>query len=61
MSKRPVLHLIVGRLAREEGGIYRLREGRAQRAPAEEPWPKDGAWRELVRRLTKNPVRSEES
>ena len=61
MSKRTPLYLIVGGLTGEERRIYRLRKARAQHAPAQEPWPKAGAWRDLVRKLMRNPVRSEES
>lgn len=57
MSKRPLLHLIEGGLTQEQRGIYRLRPGSPRDAPAQEPWPKDGEWRKLVRRLMKNPVK----
>lgn len=57
MSKRPDLYLVEGRLTQEEGRLYRLRETRLRRAPAQEPCPEAGAWRELVRRLLRNPVK----
>ena len=60
MSKRP-LYIVQGGLKDEQRGIYRLREGLAQRAPAEEVWPKSGEWRALIRRLTRNPVKGGES
>lgn len=60
-TKRLHLHLVKGGRTQDEGRLYRLREPRDQHAPVEESWPKDGAWRELVQRLAKNPVRSEES
>lgn len=55
MSKRPVLHIVEGS-GTHEGGLYRLRDARAQHAPVEKPWPKSGEWRDLVRRLVRNPV-----
>ena len=58
MSKRPELYLIHGRADADERKLYRLRETRPHEAPAH-VWPPDGEWRELVRRLTKNPVKSE--
>jgi hypothetical protein len=57
MSKRPPLYLVEGRLTQDEGRIYRLRESSLRHAPAEEPWPKAGAWRELVQGLLRNPVK----
>lgn len=57
MIKRPDLLLIAGGLTHEEGRIYRLRETRPREAPPEEPWPKSGEWRDLVRRLMRNPVK----
>jgi hypothetical protein len=57
MSKRPRLYLVEGGVTREQRRIYRLREARLQEAPAEEAWPKDGEWRQLVRRLMRNPVK----
>lgn len=59
MSKRPDLYLVEGRLTQDEGRIYRLRETRLHQAPAQEPWPKAGAWRDLVHRLVRNPVKGE--
>ena len=56
MIKYPPLYLIEGGLAAEQDKIYRLRERRPQ-APAAEPWPKDGEWRALIRRLMRNPVK----
>ena len=56
MIKRPPLYLIEGNLTHDERRIYRLRESRAQQAPAEKPWPASGEWRDLVRRLVRNPV-----
>jgi hypothetical protein len=56
MSKRH-LHLVEGTPAPAEGRIYRLRESSARHAPAEKPWPASGEWRELVRRLQRNPVK----
>jgi hypothetical protein len=58
MSKRPELHVINGREAPKERKVYRLRETRPREAPAQ-AWPASGEWRELVRRLAKNPVKSE--
>jgi hypothetical protein len=58
MNKRPELHLIHGGEASKERKLYRLRETRPHEAPAH-VWPPEGEWRELVRRLTKNPVKSE--
>ena len=52
--KKHTLHLVRGGLTDEHRGIYRLREGRAQRAPVEEQWPRSGEWRALIRRLTRN-------
>jgi hypothetical protein len=57
MSKRPSLYLVEGGLAQERRRIYRLRETRPHEAPAEEPWPKAGEWRALIRRLMRNPVK----
>ena len=56
MIKRPPLYLIEGALTHDERRIYRLREGRAQRPLVEEQWPASGEWRDLVRRLVRNPV-----
>jgi hypothetical protein len=61
MSRRPPLYLIVGGLTQDERRVYRLRDTRAQIVPAQEPWPKAGAWRDLVRKLMRNPVKGEES
>jgi len=58
MSKRPELYLIHGDEASKERKLYRLRETRPHEAPAY-VWPPDGEWRELVRRLTNYPVKSE--
>jgi hypothetical protein len=58
MSKRPELYVIHGREAPRRRKLYRLRETRPQEAPAQ-AWPASGEWRELVRRLAKNPVKSE--
>ena len=52
--RRPPLVLIEGSRTQDEGRIYRLRDTRSQRAPAEEAWPKAGAWRDLVRSLVRN-------
>ena len=60
MSKRPVLRVIEGLRAKERG-IYRLRNDREQHAPVEKPWPTPGEWRDLVRRLVRNPVKTGES
>lgn len=57
MSKRPLLYLVEGRLTRDAGGIYRLREARTRAAPAEALWPEAGAWRDLVHRLLRNPLK----
>ena len=57
MSKRPPLYVIEGGLAQEQGKFYRLRGARAQHAPVEEVWPKDGEWRQLIRRLMRSPVK----
>jgi hypothetical protein len=57
MNKRPELHLIHGGEASRERNLYRLRDTRPHEAPAH-VWPPDGEWRELVRRLTNNPVKS---
>jgi hypothetical protein len=53
MTKRPELYVIHGAAAPKERKVYRLRETRPH------DWPPDGEWRELVRRLTNNPVKSE--
>jgi hypothetical protein len=58
MNKRPALYLIHGRGDAGERKIFRLRETRPHEAP-EPVWPAEGEWRELVRRLTNNPVKSE--
>jgi hypothetical protein len=58
MTKRPELYVINGAAAPKERKVYRLRETRPHEAPAQ-VWPPDGEWRELVRRLTNNPVKSE--
>ena len=58
MSKRPELYLIQGRSDAGERKVFRLRETRPHEAPADD-WPPSGEWRELVRRLTKNPVETE--
>jgi hypothetical protein len=60
MIKRP-LYLVQGGLTDEHRGIYRLRQGLAQRAPVEEQWPKSGEWRALIRRLTRNLAKSDET
>ena len=58
MTTRPPLYLIDGDVTEEQRRVYRLRQGRAREALAPEPWPpRDGEWRELIRRLTKNPVK----
>jgi len=57
MSKRPPLYLIAGGMTEKHRGFYRLRHGFAQNEPTQEPWPRDGEWRELIRRLLKNPVK----
>lgn len=57
MSKRPDLHLVEGNPAGDEDRTYRLRETRLQPAPTEKAWPKAGAWRELVRKLLRNPIK----
>ena len=56
MRKRPPLYLVEGGLTQEHRRIYRLRETRPHAAPAEEPWPKAGEWRQLIHRLMRNPV-----
>ena len=58
MSKRPELYVVHGRESPKERKLYRLRVTRPQVAPAQ-AWPASGEWRELVRRLAKNPVKSE--
>lgn len=58
MTKRPELYVIRGSEAPKERKLYRLRETRPHEVPAQ-VWPADGEWRELVRRLTNNPVKSE--
>lgn len=58
MSKRPHLHLVEGGLAEDQRRIYRLRATRPHEAPAQEPWPKDGEWRQLIRRLMRHPVKA---
>jgi hypothetical protein len=58
MTKRPELYVIHGSEAPKERKLYRLRETRPYEVPAQ-VWPADGEWRELVRRLTNNPVKSE--
>jgi hypothetical protein len=55
MSKRPRLHLVEGGLSQEQHKIYRLRAASTIEAPAAEPWPKDGEWRTLIRRLMRKP------
>ena len=57
--KRPDLHVVEGRLTQDEARIYRLREARLRAAPAQEAWPKAGAWRDLVHKLVRNPVKDE--
>jgi hypothetical protein len=57
MSKRPPLYLVDGGLGEDQRRIYRLREARPHAAPAQEPWPKDGEWRLLIRRLMRNPLK----
>ena len=59
MIKRPELHLVEGYLTEDEGRIYRLRETRLRAAPAEETWPAAGAWRDLVQKLVRHPVKHE--
>jgi len=59
MTKRPELHLVEGRLTQDESRIYRLRESHLRPAPAEETWPNAGAWRDLVRKLVRNPAKDE--
>jgi hypothetical protein len=58
MRKRPELFLVNGRSDPNERKVFRLREARPHQAP-EPAWPAEGEWRELVRRLTDNPVKSE--
>ena len=58
MTKRPELYVIHGSEAPKERKLYRLRETRPHEVPAQ-VWPADGEWRELVRRLTNNAVKSE--
>ena len=58
MSKRPELYLVQGREDADERKIFRLRETRPH-AAAERVWPAEGEWRELVRRLMRNPVKSD--
>lgn len=60
MRKRPLLYLVEGRLTRDGRGIYRLRESRLRTTPAEELWPEAGAWRDLVHRLLRNPIKESE-
>ena len=60
MSKRPKLHVIEG-LRAHGRGIYRLRDDREQHAAVEKPWPNPGEWRDLVRRLVRNPLKAEET
>jgi hypothetical protein len=57
MTKRPELYVIHGSEAPKERKLYRLRETRPHEVPAQ-VWPADGEWRELVRRLTDNPLKS---
>jgi hypothetical protein len=59
MSKRPDLHLVEGDRKPQERSIYRLRETCLQSPPAEKAWPKAGAWRDLVHKLVRNPVKGE--
>jgi hypothetical protein len=61
MSRQPPLYLVEGSLTREDRRIYRLRDSRSQQTPAQEVWPKAGAWRDLVRKLQRNLVKGEES
>lgn len=58
MSKRPPLYLVEGGLVEEQRKIYRLREARPPAAAAQEPWPKDGEWRQLIRRLMRSPFKA---
>jgi hypothetical protein len=58
VSKRPQLYLVHGSEAPKERKLYRLRETRPHEAPGY-VWPPAGEWRELVRRLTNHPVKSE--
>jgi hypothetical protein len=58
MSKRPELYLIHGREDAGERKVFRLRETRPH-AAAEPVWPAEGEWRELVRRLANDPVKTE--
>ena len=60
MSKRPLLYIVEGRPTRDTGGIYRLREARLRAAPAQQLWPEAGAWRDLVHRLLRGPLRETE-
>lgn len=55
MTKRPELYLIHGPESPKERKLYRLRVTRLQGAP-QPAWPPSGEWRELVRRLMRNPV-----
>ena len=57
MTKRPHLYLVAGNAAAGEGRVYRLRGTCLQAAPAQKVWPEPGAWRDLVRRLARNPVK----
>jgi hypothetical protein len=57
MTKRPELYVIHGSEAPKDRKLYRLRETRPHEVPAQ-VWPADGEWRELVRRLTDNPLKS---
>lgn len=55
MTKRPDLYVIQGSDSPKDRKLYRLRVTRPQQAAAE-VWPASGEWRELVRRLMRNPV-----
>ena len=57
MSKPPPLYLIEGGVTEQQRRVYRLRQARPQEAAAPEPWPRDGEWRKLIRRLMRNPVK----
>lgn len=60
MSKRPELRIIQGSKLADDSRPYRLPGGRAgASATAPIEWPRAGAWRELVRRLLRNPVVTE--
>jgi hypothetical protein len=59
MTKRPDLHVVEGHPAGDEDRTYRLRESSLQSAPTQKTWPKAGAWRDLVQKLVRKPVKGE--